>query len=241
MRINKDCWLLTKPIAHRGLWGGEIIENSLSAYQNAIDNGFPIEIDVFASKDGELVCFHDNTLKRMTGDEGFIHDRTLEQLKSLRLNGSNCTIPTFEQVLTLCENKVPLLIEIKDQPDKNIVEKVVDRLKKYRGEFAIQSFNPIYMLKVKKLAPDFIRGILGTAEKGVHKSPLICSIVKNMSLNFIIKPDFISYRHLDLPLKKSKTKNIPVICWTVTDKETANTVKSFAQNYIFEHFTPNNI
>ena len=31
MRIDKNNWLIAKPIAHRGLWGGEIIENSIPA------------------------------------------------------------------------------------------------------------------------------------------------------------------------------------------------------------------
>ena len=63
-------------------------------------------------------------------------------------------------------------------------------------------------------------------------------VVKNMLLNPVIKPDFISYSFEDLPLKKSKVKNIPVITWTVTNKETAKAVKPYAKNIIFEKFIP---
>lgn len=238
MRINKDFWLLNTPVAHRGLWGGEIIENSLPAYENAVKHGFAIEIDLYLTKDNYLVSFHDKTLVRMTGENGFIYEKTLAELKELSLLGSAHKIPTFDEVLSVVSGKVPLLIEIKDQPDKNVVEKVVERLKSYKGEFAIQSFNPFYINKVKKLAPDFIRGILATKTHGKDLKPLTRFIVKNMSLNFLIKPDFISYSFEDLPLKKSKVKNIPVITWTVTDKDIATTVKPYAQNVIFENFIP---
>ena len=83
MRIDNNSWLFNRPIAHRGLWGGHIIENSLPAYQNAINHGYPIEIDIYQSVDGELFSFHDKTLKRMTGADGFVYEKTLAELKAL--------------------------------------------------------------------------------------------------------------------------------------------------------------
>ena len=80
MRLKSDSWLLTKPIAHRGLWGEDIIENSLSAYKNAVDNGYPIEIDLYSSSDGVLFSFHDQNLERMTGEKGNIYDKTSSEL-----------------------------------------------------------------------------------------------------------------------------------------------------------------
>ncbi len=238
MRVNKDFWLFNIPIAHRGLWGGDIVENSLSAYQNAVDKGYAIEIDLYLSSNGEIFSFHDKTLNRMTGTDGYIFEKTSKQIKSLSLANTENQIPTFDEVLSLVNGKVPLLIEIKDQPDKSIVDKTVERLKNYSGKFAIQSFNPIYINRVKKLAPDFIRGILATKTHGKDLKPITRFIVKNMSLNFLIKPDFISYSHEDLPLKKRRAK-IPLITWTVTDKKTAEKVRPYSKNIIFEHFTPN--
>ncbi len=237
MRLNENHWLLTKPVAHRGLWNDNFTENSLSAYENAVTNGYPIEIDVYSSKDGILYSFHDETLLRMTGESGYIYDKTSEELSSLRLAGGNEGIPTFEQVLTLCENKTPLLIEIKNQPDKKIVERVVNRLKNYTGEFAVQSFNPLYINKVKKLAPEFIRGILGTPNEKTQ-SKLTYRVISKLPLNFLIKPDFISYDFRALPLPNKIKKNIPVIAWTVTDPDTAKKIKPFARNIIFEKFVP---
>ena len=218
MRLNKDYWLLNKPVAHRGLWGDEIIENSITAYRNAVEKGYPIEIDVYVTKDDKLVSFHDKTLKRMTGADGFVYEKTLAELKELRLAGTDEQIPTFDEVLAICENKTPILIEIKDQPNNTVVEKVIERLKSYKGEFALQSFNPLYIKKVKKLAPSFIRGILGRHD-AKNKSAFTRLIVKKMLLNFLIKPDFISYSYKGIPKYTKKSKKIPVIAWTVTSAE----------------------
>lgn len=238
MRVDKDFWLFNIPIAHRGLWGEDIIENSLPAYQNAVDNGYPIEIDIYSSKDGVLFSFHDALLKRMTGADGYIFEKTFEELKALRLSNSQHKIPTFDEVLSLVKGKVPLLIEFKDQPDKNFIKTAVEKLKNYKGEFAVQSFNPLIIKQIKKLAPEFIRGILATETHAKKYSAFKRWVLKNMPFNFLIKPDFISYSFEDLPLKKSKTKNIPVITWTITDKLAAEKVKPFAKNIIFEHFIP---
>ena len=238
MRIDNNHWLYTTPIAHRGLWGDDFIENSLPAYQNAIDNGFAIEIDLYLSKDGTLFCFHDKTLERMTGEKGLIYEKTTSELKKMRLLNSEYTIPTFNEFLALVNGKTPVLIEIKNQPDKTVVEKIIERLKTYKGDFAIQSFNPLYIKKVKKLAPDFIRGILGTNEKEPTESALNNFIIKKMPLNTLIKPDFISYCYKGLPLKWTKTANKALLAWTVTSQEIADTVYNFSDNIIFENFIP---
>ncbi len=237
MRINENSWLLTKPIAHRGLWGGDIVENSLTAYENAANNGYPIEIDVFLTTDGHLVSFHDDSLKRMTGVKGFIYEKSLKELRELTLLGSTDKIPTLEEVLAICENKVPILIEIKNQPNKTVVDKLVARLKNYKGEFAIQSFNPLYIKKVKELAPEFIRGILADTFN-LDKSRLVRFIVRKMPLNCLCKPDFISMNYKSLPLKIRKVKNRPILAWTVTSQEIADKIKPFSNNIIFEDFIP---
>ncbi|MBQ7236875.1 MAG: hypothetical protein IJX03_06980, partial [Clostridia bacterium] len=160
------------------------------------------------------------------------------ELNQLRLKESEEKIPTLDEVLSLVNGRVPLLIEFKNQPDKSFVEKAVERLKRYDGEFAVQSFNPMIIKKIKKLAPEFIRGILATKYHCKKEKASYRYILKNMPFNFLIKPDFISYSYEDLSLKKSKTKNIPVITWTIINQETADKIKPYAKNIIFEKFKP---
>ena len=54
-RISSDSWLITRPIAHRGLHGNGAGENTRTAFGRAIENGYPIETDVRLTKDGRLV------------------------------------------------------------------------------------------------------------------------------------------------------------------------------------------
>ena len=67
-----NSWLVNKYIAHRGLHDSTHPENSLSAFQNAIKYDYAIELDVHQIEDGTVVVFHDETLMRMTGSDGYI-------------------------------------------------------------------------------------------------------------------------------------------------------------------------
>ncbi len=234
MRISKNHWLNTVFIAHRGLWDSDAPENSIIAYKKAIDNGYAIEIDLYETTDKEIVCFHDKNLKRLTGLDKNVFDLSLSKLKELSI-GKGQKIPTLKEVLTLCENKTPLLIELKNQPSKTFVNSVINILKDYKGEFAVQSFNPLYIKKIKKLAPEFLRGILASKVPDT-KSKLERFIVKRMPLNFLAKPDFISYEHIGLPLKKNK--GLPVISWTITSQSEYEKAKPYVNNIIFENFIP---
>src|SRR5213593_1749186 len=86
--------------AHRGgaaLWP----ENSLLAFRNAIALGADfIEFDVHLSKDGQLVVIHDPTLERTTTGAGPVKDRTVAELKAVRLKDRTGAV-TGETVPTL--------------------------------------------------------------------------------------------------------------------------------------------
>ncbi|MES2353734.1 MAG: glycerophosphodiester phosphodiesterase family protein [Pseudomonadota bacterium] len=93
---------------HRGCRGDDNPpENSLDAFQAAIDQGADgVELDVFLTKDTQLVVFHDDTLERMTNGTGDITTFTLAELKRLQLKDTKgiltqSLIPTLEEVLNL--------------------------------------------------------------------------------------------------------------------------------------------
>lgn len=235
-RIKADFWLLNRPSAHRGYFDNAngIPENSQIAYKRAIEKNYPIEMDIQMTKDGKLVCFHDDNLLRMTGVDALLWDKTLEELKSLRLLNTGEVIMTFEEFLSLVNGSVPLLIEIKHQREKGIEKKVIDALKGYKGEYVIQSFDPFIMMKIKKLAPQVIRGQLACKYPG-QKSAIKDYILRNASLNFLVKPDFVNYCLEDLPTKFSGCKKIPLICWTVRNEQGRQKAEKYAKSYVFEN------
>ena len=103
--------------AHRGLydnlWG--VPENSLPAFQAAVDKGYGIELDVHLTADNELVVHHDDTLYRMCHVERDIKDMTLKEIRQYTLLATDEKIPTLQEVLDLVDGKVPLLIELKTE------------------------------------------------------------------------------------------------------------------------------
>ena len=86
--------------AHRG--GAQLRpENSLLAFRNAIALGADfLEFDVHLARDGEVVVIHDPTLERTTRGAGAVSDRSLGDLKALRLKDRDGKV-TDEGVPTL--------------------------------------------------------------------------------------------------------------------------------------------
>ncbi|MDR1450393.1 MAG: glycerophosphodiester phosphodiesterase [Propionibacteriaceae bacterium] len=87
-------------MAHRGAHIGPTAgqENTLAAFQAATDLGYRyIETDVQASRDGEAVLFHDDTLDRLTGTAGTVAERSAASLKGLKVAGQ--PIPTLDAAL----------------------------------------------------------------------------------------------------------------------------------------------
>lgn len=72
-------------IAHRG--GAALApENTLAAFSRSVALGVRyLETDVRLTADGELVCFHDETLDRVTGHRGKVRSRTLAELRGIRV------------------------------------------------------------------------------------------------------------------------------------------------------------
>lgn len=236
MRIPENSFLRRLPVAHRGLHG-QFPENSMPAFRAAAEAGYAIETDVRLSADGVPVLIHDADTLRMTGTAGKVSDLTLKQLQALRLGGSAEHIPALaELVPLLAATGTPLLLELKDvAPRRELAEKSLALLEGSGIEFAVQSFDPRILLRVKKLAPHILRGQLGCFyEKFTPK----WYVVKHMCLNFLTKPDFISYRVGDLPFGRARRKDTLLLCWTVCDEDGLGRAERYADNFIFENIRP---
>ena len=234
---------MQKNYAHRGLYGGEIPENSLAAFTAAVDAGYGIELDVQLSADGEVMVFHDAALERMTGEEGKLCEKTLAELSGMRLDGTEHGIPTFRVVLAAVDGKVPLLVELKGENTDTSVCEAVDRiLREYHGAYLIESFNPLLLRWYKKNHPEVLRGQLTTnLSKGLGKN-MRNRLLDSLLLNMVTRPDFLAY-DIRCP------KRIPVrLCtglfhankfvWTVRDKDEYCRSEALDAFAIFENFCP---
>ena len=183
-----------RPYAHRGLWGGEIPENSLTAFDAACKAGFGIELDVQLSKDGEVMVFHDYTLDRVCRRSGNVADFTAAELCKMPLNGveKEC-IPTFRQVLDTVRGRVPLLIELKGEDlDTSLVPVVLKVLEDYDGAWCMESFNPMLLRAVRKQAPRAVIGLLSSNLISEKKrgNKVVNYALTTLLLTFLCRPAF---------------------------------------------------
>lgn len=127
----------TYVIAHRGAHIG-IPENSMAAYQKAIDLGCDfVEIDVRKTKDGKLVSVHNSTVdKYVKGVTGKVSDFTLEELKAMDIGHDhgaewkNTRIPILDEIFKLCRGQIGIYLDLKEPH----IEELVAMIKKYEME-----------------------------------------------------------------------------------------------------------
>ena len=231
--------------AHRGLHNSERAENSMSAFKAALEGGYGIELDIRLSKDGKLVVFHDDTLDRVCGREGKVIDFTAEELALFSLSGTSDGIPLFSDVLSLVDGKVPLLVEIKEDPgDSTVSEATCKILADYHGPYIVESFNPLSLRVVKKNMPVITRGILSHRYYAYeqYKKPLYF-LLQTLLLNFLCRPAFIAYdhRHADCFSLRFVRKffGVPTLAWTVRSLEDEKIArKNGFDGIIFENYIP---
>jgi len=236
--MSSPDWLKKQPIAHRGLHdlNKERWENTLAAFDAAAKAGFAIECDVHLTKDGGVIVFHDDDLKRLTGREGRISDLTLAEATELHIGGTADRAPTLKQMLDLIAGRVPVVIELKgiEGRDDGLVAAVAKELASYKGEAAIMSFDHHL---VRLFASD-ARGIPGglTAEGARTKDfeahfSMLAHQISFVSYNVHHLPNpFVSFVREKLAL--------PVISWTVRDTEMKKHSDLNVDQITFEGFDP---
>jgi len=233
--------LFQVPIAHRGLHDALSPENSLSAFQKAIDKGYNIETDVHLLRDGILVCFHDFTLSRvMGGRPGSIEDLCYEDIAGdnfLFSNGEH--IPLFEDLLNLVDGRVEILCELKSTSFRKFkLEKAVYAAIKDKPWVKVQAFNPLTVVWFARHAPEICRGQLATNPPSRLLKPFFPYRFLRRS-----RPDFfaydVNYLPCDTVAKACKDYNMKLLTWTVNSEEKVEIAKKArVDNIIFETIRP---
>lgn len=231
-----------KYIAHRGLHCDLVPENSMPAFRLAVEKGLSIELDVRLTKDCRIVVFHDNDLMRMCGVEGRVFDYTYEQLSAFKLKNSDEKIPLLSEVLKTVDGKVPLLIELKGGAPFGELESRVDHMmKKYKGEFAVQSFNPFSVMWFRFRSPKVTRGqLISKYRKNIdleYIERFICA--QPFIWRFISKPQFIAADLRSISLEtafQAVDIDADLLTWTGRGKELIETASQFSKTVIAEQF-----
>ena len=131
-------------IGHRGAMG-HALENTIESVEKAVNlNVDGIEIDVFKSKTGELIVYHDPSLKRLSNSTALIEDISLDSIKKVKLKGG-LMIPILEEVIDVIPENIFLNIELKGKNTAYATNKIISEyLTRYNwppSKFIISSFN----------------------------------------------------------------------------------------------------
>lgn len=233
--------------AHRGLFDNKTKapENSIPAFQKAIENHYGIELDVQLTKDEVVVVCHDYSLLRLCGVDKNIYDLTYEELCQYTIKKSKCKIPRFDEVLRVIDGKVPVIVELKLECNyRRTCELVNAQLLKYKGVYCIESFNPFGLLWYRRHNPTVMRGQLSTMfiKDKKEGSKFIYFLLQNLLFNWLAKPDFIAYKYIHAKSFTfalcSKMYRPYTFAWTVRSEEARKECEGYFQYIIFDHFKP---
>lgn len=251
-RRNQPGWdkLAGVKYAHRGLHNAEkgVPENSMTAFQLAVEAGFGAELDVHLMADGNLAVVHDSDLTRVCGKPGIIEELMEEDLIEYPLMGTEELIPLFQEVLELFEGKTPLIIELKVEGGNAnaLTDAVMAMLEDWNGVYCLESFHPGVLLRLKERYPWVLRGQLSQDFlKGgeVHGLSLPARFaLTNLLTSALTRPDFVAYKWQDrrnpsLRLMRA-LYGVHEVGWTVRDRQTMEALEAEGVPTIFEGFLP---
>ena len=234
-------------IAHRGFFDNETEypENSLPAFQRAVEAGYGIELDVQLTTDEKLVVFHDASLKRMCGIDRKVTECSYAELQQYTLANSSQKIPMLDEVLSVIDGRAPLIVEIK--PEGNCIrttELLNARMTDYDGIYCIESVHPLVVAWYYRHQPEVIRGQLSSdfMKENEGLNCLVRFLMSNLLLNFFTKPDFIAYNHKYSDQTSyrlcRKLYQVENAAWTIKSQAELERARENFQIFIFDSFIP---
>jgi glycerophosphoryl diester phosphodiesterase len=232
-------------VAHRGLWSRSgPPENSLAGFEAACEAGYGIELDVQLSSDGEAMVFHDGQLTRMTGRPGRVADYTAADLGQMTLAGTQETIPTLAETLTLVGRRALVQVELKTPAGEvgPLEQRVHEILIDHAGPVAVIGFNPYSHAWFADRHPKVLRGLDSYNYAGLdarRMAPEQRRAYARLEQVAIARPHFLALSLDMLPSPQAATfreKGMPIVAWTVRSPGEWEKVKDCCDNLIFEGF-----
>ena len=235
--------LSERPFAHRGLHEeGGPVENSLAAFQAAIDKGLGIELDVQPTAEGGAVVFHDAALDRLAEGSGPVAAHSMKALQNVRLRGSNERITTLQDALLFIGGRVPVLIEAKSDGKMAVPLALAVRraLEGYRGPLGVMSFDPTITRWFHDNFPDILNGLVVSEEEkeGARRSWRRSRLGRRLSV-LHAQPKFLAYDVRSLPSSLAARFHRPgrrLFTWTVRSDADLRTAWKNAHQPIAEGF-----
>ncbi len=233
--------------AHRGYYTQDqsVPENSLPAFQRAVEAGYGIELDLQLTKDGQVAVFHDDGLLRMCRVDKPLGACTFGELQTYPLASTEERIPLFTQVLALVDGQVPLIVELKSTRDyAALCQAACQLLDSYEGDFCVESFDPRIVAWLRKNRPHYMRGQLceNYRKDPNCNFPLPAKLAGSYLLsNLLTRPHFIAYHYPDrrnLSFRLCRALGAFPVAWTLRPADWPSQPEQGFDCLIFEHDAP---
>ena len=148
-----------RTVGHRGA-SALAPENTLRAIEIAMDFGLDlVEVDVYLSRDGELVAIHDEDLRRLAGRPERVADLTAAELSRIDL-GQGQGVPRLADLFALARRKIGVYVELKGARTGAGLGQFVRSGAAEGVELISGSFEPTLVRELRDTAPDVPRSVL---------------------------------------------------------------------------------
>lgn len=219
-------------IAHRGA-SHDAPENTIAAFKLGWEQQAEgVELDVYLSKDGKIVCCHDRNLKRTTGVDKKIDELTADELQKLDAGSwkspkfAGEKLPLLADVLAIVPKGYKIFIEVKCGPEiVPELARVVAAAKLEESQTAVISFSIDVCAASKRALPAlktyWIVGMKRDAKTMTWNhtaDELIAAATKHKLDGLDLQAcDFVDI-HLSERVKK---EGLELYVWTVNDPKLA--------------------
>ena len=220
-------------IGHRGA-KGYVAENTYESISKAIElNIDGIEIDVFKCASGELVLFHDEDLKKLTGESGSIESLTIKELEQFLVLGKY-KIPTLENVLTKIEEPIFINIELKGSDTAGATSKIIQSFVKNTSwgleNFIVSSFNWLELEQLRLIDKNIPVGVLVGRSVSINEAIEFGKKINAQAIH----PNYALLN--DITVKKIKNNGFKIYTWTVNNIDDINFMKKLKVDGIISDF-----
>jgi glycerophosphoryl diester phosphodiesterase len=220
-------------IGHRGAMG-HALENTIESVEKAIDLKVDgIEIDVFKSKSGEIIVYHDPSLSRLSNSTAFIEQISLDSIKKIELIGG-LSIPTLNEVIDIIPEKIFLNIELKGEntayETNKIIIKYLSESNLTSSKFIISSFRWDELKKFRNINKDVPIAILVDSLYKIDNAIKLAKEINAVALNPNNK--FITKKIV----KKIQSNNIKVYPYTINTPKNIKRMKSIGVDAIITDY-----
>ncbi|MDA0812061.1 MAG: glycerophosphodiester phosphodiesterase [Verrucomicrobia bacterium] len=228
-KVNTNPYIMPEIVAHRGA-SYSAPENTLPSFELAWKEGADaIEGDFYLTKDGKIICTHDDTTERVTGgtDNRAIAEGTFDDLRQLDVGSwkgeqwKGVRMPSLDEVLATIPAGKKLLIEVKCGPE--IVPALKATVEGWSAEqLRIISFNADVITTCRRELPAikafWLTGYKEQTEGSGNWQPSFDSVMKQLHQTKASGLDSSAHETIDETLvQRLRAADLEFHVWTVDD------------------------